>query len=267
MIATDQQGPAKREWNEMAEPYLSVVVPCYNEQENIQRGVLQEMHAYLARQRWSYEVIISDDGSTDASRDLVRQAVADLPGFRLQENPHQGKPGAVWAGIQRTRGEIILFTDMDQSTPIDQLDLLLPAYAAEYDVVIGSRGLQRANFGWYRRLGSAAFRGLRRLLMLRDISDTQCGFKSMRREVALDLFPRLDAIRRTEAVTGWKVTAFDVELLYLAERAGYRIAEVTVAWENRDVATGKGKSYLRESKEMGEQLCRIKWNELRGRYD
>ena len=148
-----------------------------------------------------------------------------------------------------------------------ELERLLGWYAQGYDVVIGSRGLQRANFGWYRRLGSAAFRGLRRLLMLRDISDTQCGFKSMRREVALHLFPRLDAIRRTEAVTGWKVTAFDVELLYLAERAGYRIAEVTVAWENRDVATGKGKSYLRESKEMGEQLCRIKWNELRGRYD
>ncbi len=251
----------------MAESFLSVVVPCYNEQENLQRGVLQEMQAYLAQQPWTYEVIISDDGSTDASRDLVRQAISALPHFRLQENAHQGKPGAVWAGIQSARGEIILFTDMDQSTPIDQLDLLLPAYAADYDVVIGSRGMQRSNFGWYRCLGSAVFRAVRRLLMLRGISDTQCGFKSMRRQVALDLFPRLDAIRRTEAVSGWKVTAFDVELLYLAERAGYRIAEVTVAWENRDIATGKGKSYLRESKEMGEQLCRIKWNELRGRYD
>lgn len=251
----------------MADPYLSIVVPCYNEQENLQRGVLQEMHAYLSKQPWSYEVIISDDGSTDASRDLVRQVVADLPHFRLQENVHHGKPGAVWAGIQAARGELVLFTDMDQSTPIGQLDLLLPAYASGYDVVIGSRGMQRSNFRWYRRLGSAVFRSLRRLLMLRDISDTQCGFKSMRRSVALDLFPRLDAIRRAEAISGWKVTAFDVELLYLAEKAGYRIAEVTVAWENRDVATGKGKSYLRESKEMAEQLCRIKWNELRGRYD
>jgi len=250
----------------MADPYLSVVVPCYNEKENLQRGVLQEMHAYLSRQPWSYEVIVSDDGSTDASRDLVRQAIAELPQFRLQANPHRGKPGAVWAGIQAARGELVLFADMDQSTPIDQLDALLPMYASGYDVVIGSRGVQRANFCWYRRLGSAIFRTLRRLLMLRDISDTQCGFKSMRRSVALELFPRLDAIRHAGEVTGWKVTAFDVELLYLAERAGYDIAEVTVAWANRDTATGKGKSYLCESKEMIAQICRIKWNEIRGRY-
>jgi dolichyl-phosphate beta-glucosyltransferase len=251
----------------MADPYLSVVVPCYNEAENLQRGVLQEMHAYLSRQPWSYEVIISDDGSTDNSRDLVRQASADLACFRLLANPHRGKPGAVWAGIQAAQGELVLFSDMDQSTPIDQLDKLLPAYASGYSVVIGSRGIQRANSGWYRRLGSAIFRTLRRLLMLRDISDTQCGFKSMRRSVALELFPRLDAIREAEQVQGWKVTAFDVELLYLAKRAGYQIAEVTVAWANRDVARGKGKSYLRESREMLEQICRIKWNEIRGRYD
>jgi len=256
-----------RERGTMADPYVSVVVPCYNEVENLQRGVLQEMHAYLSRQPWSYEVIISDDGSTDDSRELVRQAVADLAHFCLQPNPHQGKPGAVWAGIQAAQGEIVLFTDMDQSTPIDQLNRLLPAYASGFDVVIGSRGAQRANFGWYRRLGSAIFRTFRRLLMLRHISDTQCGFKSMRRSVALELFPRLDAIQQAEDVKGWKVTAFDVELLYLAERAGHQIAEVTVAWANRDVATGKGKSYLRESKEMLEQICRVKWNEIRGRYD
>jgi len=247
-------------------PYLSVVVPCYNESANIRRGVLEEMHAYLSAQPYPYEVIISDDGSTDESRALVQKRLPALPHFRLLENPHGGKPSAVWYGIQAARGEIVLFTDMDQSTPIHQLDHLLPAFAEGYDVVIGSRGLARANFPFYRRLGSAVFGAFRRLLLLRRIADTQCGFKAMRTEVAREIFPRLEAIAKPVRVTGWKVTAFDVELLYLAERAGYRIAERTVEWADRDVATGKGKSYWAESREMAAQVLRVKINAWRGLY-
>ncbi len=250
----------------MNTPYLSVVVPCYNEQENLAHGVLEEMHAYLSRQAYAYEVIISDDGSSDDSREVVQQRLPALPHFRLLQNPHGGKPAAVWSGIQAARGKIVLFTDMDQSTPIQQLDLLLPRFAEGYSVVIGSRGQDRANFSPLRKLGSAVFRGFRRLLMLRDISDTQCGFKAMRTDVARELFARLEVIQRPVQVTGWKVTAFDVELLYLAERAGYRIAEVTVEWANRDVSRGKNKSYLSESAEMATQLLRVKLNEWRGLY-
>ncbi len=250
----------------MGDIFLSVIVPCYNESENLQRGVLDEMHRYLRQQAYSYEVLISDDGSTDDSRELVRARIADMPAFRLLENPHGGKPSAVWYGIQAARGEVVLFSDMDQSTPIDQLARLMP-YLGEYPVVIGSRGMERQNFPLYRRLGSAIFRGFRRLFLLRGISDTQCGFKAMRRDVALELFPKLDALRSTQQVHGWKVTAFDVELLYLAERAGHRTREVTVDWADRDVAQGKGKSYWRESREMAEQVLRIKRNEARGAYD
>ncbi len=250
----------------MNTPYLSVVVPCYNEHENLAHNVLEEMHAYLSRQPYSYEVIISDDGSSDNSREIVQERLPGLPQFRLLQNPHGGKPAAVWSGIQAARGEIVLFTDMDQSTPIDQLELLLPRFAAGYLVVIGSRGQDRANFSLFRKMGSAIFRNFRRLLMLRDISDTQCGFKAMRTDIARELFARLEVIQRPTQVTGWKVTAFDVELLYLAERAGYRIAEVTVEWANRDVSRGKNKSYLSESVEMAGQLLRVKWNERRGLY-
>lgn len=251
----------------MNDPYLSVVVPCYNESENLHRGVLAEMHAYLCAQPFAYEVIISDDGSTDDSREVIRQQLPELTGFRLLENPHGGKPAAVWHGIQAARGEIVLFTDMDQSTPIDQLDRLLPLFEQGYDLVIGSRGMERENFPLYRRIGSALFRSFRRLFLLRGISDTQCGFKTMRAPVARHVFPRLDAIRRSGEVVGWKVTAFDVELLYLAEKAGYRIGEVQVSWADRDVAKGKRKSYLHESVEMAEQILRVKWNDLRGAYD
>jgi dolichyl-phosphate beta-glucosyltransferase len=156
---------------------------------------------------------------------------------------------------------------MDQSTPIDQVERLLPYFDQGYDLAIGSRGHERANFAWYRRLGSSAFLILRRLLLLRSIHDTQCGFKALRREVALELFPKLEAIRKAEPAKGWKVTAFDVELLYLAERAGYPIAEVPVKWADRDLAKGKGKSYVAESQEMARQILRIKMNALKGFYD
>lgn len=251
----------------MATPYLSIVVPCYNEGENLSRGVLEEMHRYLSVQPYTYEVIVSDDGSSDSSRELVRELISRMPAFALLCNAHGGKPAALWSGIQQAQGEIILFTDMDQSTPLDQVERLFPLVESGHDVVIGSRGLERANFPPYRKLGSAVFRAFRRLFLLRSISDTQCGFKAMRRPVAQSIFPKLAIIRRPAQVTGWKVTAFDVEMLYLAERAGYRIGEVVVDWADRDISRGKGKSYLAESIEMATQIVRVKLNDWRGFYD
>lgn len=248
-------------------PYLTVLIPCYNEHENLARGVLDEVYAYLSQQNYTWEVLISDDGSTDNSRELVQAAIATKPGFRLQENPHGGKPSALWLGLQSARGEITLFTDMDQSTPIDQVAKLLPCFEQDYDAAIGSRGIERQDFPWYRRLGSAVFRSFRRALLLRNISDTQCGFKAIRTELARQVFAKLEPIRNPVPVHGWRVTAFDVELLYLIERGGHRIAEVRVAWADRDVATGKGKSYLAESREMLGQILRVKRNARRGFYD
>ncbi|MHB1318698.1 MAG: glycosyltransferase [Anaerolineae bacterium] len=251
----------------MNAPYLTVLIPCYNEHENLARGVLDEVYAYLAAQPYAWEVLISDDGSSDNSRELVRAAIADKPGFRLQENPHGGKPSALWLGLRSALGEITLFTDMDQSTPIDQVAKLLPCFEQGYDAAIGSRGIERQDFPWYRRLGSAVFRSFRRALLLRNISDTQCGFKAIRTDLARQVFAKLEPIRNPVSVHGWRVTAFDVELLYLIERGGHRICEVPVAWADRDVATGKQKSYLAESKEMLGQILRVKRNARRGFYD
>lgn len=251
----------------MTAPYLTVLIPCYNERENLQRGVLDEVHAYMAAQSYTWEVLISDDGSSDDSREIVRQQIASKPGFRLQENPHGGKPSALWLGLQGAQGEITLFTDMDQSTPIHELAKLLPHLQRGYDVAIGSRGVERQDFDWYRRLGSRIFRLVRQALILPRISDTQCGFKAIRTDLARQVFPLLEPIRQPVQVSGWRVTAFDVELLYLLERSGHRIAEETVAWANRDVAKGKRKSYLRESKEMLVQIMRVRLNAWRGMYD
>jgi glycosyltransferase involved in cell wall biosynthesis len=253
-------------------PYVSVVIPCWNEQKNLEAGVLDEVYAYLTDQPYAWEVVVVDDGSTDHSRSLIDAFLDDKPGVRLLSIPHGGKPAAVWAGIQASQGDIALFTDMDQSTPIAELGKLLPWYEEGFDVVIGSRGMAREGASLVRKAGSVVFLTLRRLFLLRSIHDTQCGFKSCRREAALEVFPRLQYFQQAEKPAGWKVSAYDVELLYLFEKAGYRIQEVVVRWRNRDVSDTKGQQgelarYLHESLEMAKEVFRVKRNELRGLYE
>ncbi len=254
-------------------PYLSVVISCYNEERNLESGVLEEVYQYLAAQKYSWQVIVVNDESTDRSRDLVQDFIQTHPNFLLFDIPHGGKPAGIWAGIQQANGEVVLLTDMDQSTPIRELDKLLPWYAQGYDTVIGSRGSGREGFSPMRQLGSFIFRNLRGLLILRDIGDTQCGFKLFRRSVLLALFPFLEFFRRKDRSKGWKVTAYDVELLYLIGKAGYRIKEATVEWYNRDQSDTKSQArgdlarYVRESIEMAQEILRVKVNQYQGLYD
>jgi dolichyl-phosphate beta-glucosyltransferase len=253
-------------------PILSVVIPCYNEARNLERGVLDEVHGYLAGQAFPWEVIVVNDESTDSSPSLVQRAIADKPHFSLHDIPHGGKPAAIWAGIQQARGETILFTDMDQSTPIQELDKLWPWYEEGFDVVIGSRQATREGSSLMRKIGSFVFLTLRRRALLPGIVDTQCGFKLCRRQVALEVFPRLEFLRQEQRPSGWKVTAFDVEFLYLVDRAGYRIREVLVRWRNRDESDTKGQQgemarYVHESINMAREVIRVKLNQLKGLYE
>jgi len=258
----------------MKKPYLSVVIPSYNETENLKRGVLSQVNDYLKKQKYSWEVIVSDDGSpAQESRDLAREFCEKHDGFVFLENVHAGKPFAVWSGIQKSQGDIVLFTDMDQSTPISEIEKLLPEFEKGFDVVIGSRGIERKNTTAFRLLASSVFRIFRQTMLLRKIVDTQCGFKAFKREVAMESFPLLQVISTgAEKVMGWKVTSFDVELLYIAEKRGYKIAEVFVKWENQDLSmetkksSNKGK-FIRESLDMLKQIFRVKANAVRGMYN
>jgi dolichyl-phosphate beta-glucosyltransferase len=255
-----------------AKPYVSVIIPCYNEAKNLERGVLDEVYQYLAGQSYAWEVVIVNDESTDNSKNLVEQFIQDKENFHLFDISHGGKPAAVWAGIQHAQGEAVLFTDMDQSTPIGELGHLLPWYQQGFDVVIGSRGMTREGFSLIRKAGSVVFRAMRGLFLLRNIADTQCGFKLFLRQVALEAFPRLEFFKRKEKPGGWKVTAYDVELLFLAEKAGCRIKEVVVSWSNRDQSDTKSQRsdlarYVDESIDMARQIARVKLNQLRGLYD
>ncbi len=258
---------------ERTAPHLSVIIPCYNEQKNLENGVLDEVQRHLVAQDYPWEVIIVNDESTDGSRALIEAHIARSENFSLLDIPHGGKPAAIWAGIQEAKGEIVLFADMDQSTPIGEIDRLLPWYRQGFEVVVGSRGAGRHGSSPIRRLSSIVFRGLRRFLLLREISDTQCGFKSCVRRVALEVFPRLRSIAQHHPPTGWKVSAFDVEFLYLLQRYGCAVKEVAVRWSNRDQSDTKGQEtgrvmqYVRESIEMAEEVVRVKLNEIRGLYD
>ena len=251
----------------MAKIFLSVVIPCYNEEKNLKRGVLSEVANYLAKQKYQSEVLVSDDGSTDGSLPFVKKFIEKHPNFKLLENKHAGKPYAIKSGVNQAQGEIILFTDMDQSAPIEDIAKLLPFFQKDYDVVIGSRGVERKDFPWYRQLMSWGFRVIRGCFFLKGIKDTQCGFKAFKNQVAKDLFKRLLIFKETKEVKGWRVGAFDVELLFIAEKMSYKLAEVVVTWKDRDIAQNKQKNFIKESKEMLEEIIRVKINDLKGRYE
>jgi len=245
-------------------PFLSVIIPCYNEEKNLKRGVLDEVDDYLKKQNYESEVIISDDESTDESRQFVKNYLQKHPRFRLLENKHAGKPFTIRTGIKKANGEIILFADMDQSTPIKEFDKLLSFLKKGFDVAIGSRGQKREGFSLLRLVGSNVFRLIRQSLLLKNIIDTQCGFKAFKNQIAQDLFSRLLIFKEAKKTKGWKVGAFDVELLFIAQKKGYKIAEVVVNWEDKDV--GKKKKYFKESKEMLTEILRVKLNDLKGKY-
>lgn len=247
-------------------PRLSVIIPNYNEKENISAGCLDLVDGYLSKSKIDYEVLISDDGSTDGSKELVRSYCRAHSNFRLLENAHAGKAAAINSGVKAAKGEIILFTDMDQSTPIDQIEKLFPYYDEGYDVVFGSRGHARKDFAAHRLLMSFAFRVFRQIFLLRHVSDTQCGFKSFKSHVAKEIFPMLSVVKRTKKTTGWNVSAFDVELLFIAEKKGYKLREVDVDWADRDQSTGKSRNYFKESIDMLKQIINVKTNDLKGLY-
>lgn len=245
-------------------PKLSIIIPNYNEKENLQAGALDRVASFLAKVKFTWEVIVSDDGSLDGSRELVEVFTKTHPGFILQKNSHGGKAAAINAGVSVAKGEIILFTDMDQSTPIKEVEKLLPFYDEGFDVVFGSRGKARKNFPIMRQVTSWGFRAFRQLFLLSHIIDTQCGFKSFKSQVAKELFPQLSVLRKQ--ASGWTVSAFDVELLFLAEKAGYKLKEVDVEWSQQDISTGKGNKLVKESIDMLQQIITVKLNDLKGFY-
>lgn len=246
--------------------FLSVVIPSFDEMANLQKGVLDKVGHFLSRKKYKYEVIIVDDGSKDGSVKFVKVFTKDNPHFKLIENVHGGKAQAVTKGVLSSQGEYILFTDMDQATPIEEVDKLLPYFDKGYDIVIGSRNSKRKGAPFTRVLMARGMVFLRNFLIgIKGISDTQCGFKMFRRDVAKYLFTKVKSLHSNcQKISGSSVSAgFDVELLYLAQKIGYKIKEVDVNWlyvETRRV------NPIKDSIEGFMDLIKIKINDARGVY-
>ena len=250
----------------MSKIFLSVIIPSYNEMANLQKGVLDKVEHFLAKQKYSYEVIIVDDGSNDGSVEFVEKFAEENNNFKLIKNPHLGKAGAVTTGMLGAKGEYRLFTDMDQATPIEELDKLFPYLNKDFDIVIGSRNSQRKGAPFTRAVMAKGMILLRTVIVgVGGIKDTQCGFKIFNQQSAEELFSKLQNFHHGfKKISGSAVKAgFDVELLFLAQKMGYRIKEVPVNWlyvESRRV------SPVMDSISAFEDLIRIRLNEISGKY-
>jgi len=247
-------------------PYLSVVIPAYNEERRLPM-TLRRVLDYLAQQPYTSEVIVADDGSSDGTAAYVDRLLDDHRNLFLLRLDHRGKGYAVRAGALMARGEYILLCDADLATPIEEWERLRRYLESGYDLAIGSRegiGAQRIGEPWYRHVMGRVFNTIVRLVAVGGIQDTQCGFKALRRAVAYDLFRRVriygdDAPR----VDGAAVTAYDVELLYLAVRRGYRIVEVPVVWQYGEETKV---NLLRDSWRNLRDVLKVRWYALRGMY-
>jgi dolichyl-phosphate beta-glucosyltransferase len=237
---------------------LSVVVPAHDEQARIQEP-LRAMVDYLSKRSDTSELIVVDDGSRDATFDVVREILADAP-FRcevVRYERNRGKGHALKVGFARARGERILFTDADLSTPIEEADRLLAALDDGSDMVLGSRKLVGARLEvrqpWYREKLGAVFTWLVERLIA-PVSDATCGFKAYRGDIGRELF---GAVR----IYDW---SFDAELLFIAKRRGYRMAEIPVTWRD---TPGTNVRILRDIVGSLVGLARIRLHGLRGLHE
>jgi glycosyltransferase involved in cell wall biosynthesis len=237
------------------EPFLSLVVPAHNEQARLPAS-LSQIHEFLKAQTFSWEVVVVDSGSRDGTAQIVRDFAARWPELHLVQVERAGKGLAVRSGMLAARGDYCFICDADLSMPIDQVPRFLPPALPDVDIAIASRevaGAARYAEPAYRHLIGRAFNFLVRRLTIPEIQDTQCGFKCFRRGVAEDLF----GVQRLD---GW---TFDVEVLYVALRRGYRIVEVPIPWYYNP---GSRVRVVRDSLTMFTDLFRIRRNWRRGIY-
>lgn len=233
---------------------------------NLRKGVLEKIDKYLSKQKYSYEVLVVDDGSDDGGAEFAEKFSKENKEFRVIKNNHLGKAGAVASGMLQAVGEIRLFTDMDQATPIEEVEKLIPFFNHGYDVVIGSRNTTRKGSPLTRVVMSRSMIILRKLLVgIYEIQDTQCGFKAFNEKSATELFKKIsDFHHGFSKIKGSNVTAgFDVELLYLASKMGYKIKEVPVGWlyvETRRV------NPINDSINGLIDLIKISSNKITGKY-
>jgi len=239
---------------------LSIIIPAYNEEKTLP-DTLRDIHGYLLKQDYDYEIIINNDNSKDKTADVVRGLQGEIKNLYLIDNKvNRGKGAGVKKGMLRAKGEIRLFMDADNSTNIREIEKMWPEFEKGADIVIASRDLPDSELTppqpLYRRILGEIFGLFTSIILgLWGIKDTQCGFKAMRANVAMDIMPLLTVER-------W---AIDPEILALAKKRGYKIKEIPVRWINR--AESRVKFFGKNSMfNMIVNLLRIRWNLLTNKY-
>jgi dolichyl-phosphate beta-glucosyltransferase len=235
----------------------SIIVPAYNEGARL-GATLDRVLDHIADRHWDAEVIVVNDGSKDNTAELVRSRADANPTVRLIENPgNRGKGYSVRNGMLNANGEILLFTDADLSSPIEEASKLFTAIDGGADLAIGSRwvqpNLQAQRQSLLRQFYGRIFNLALRILLGLKFKDTQCGFKAFTRSSAHMLFPK-------QTIERW---GFDAELLYLAHRCGLNVQEVAVVWSHSE---GTRISPLRDGIRMFKEVLEIRWNALTGKY-
>ncbi len=247
-------------------PYLSVVIPAYNEAARLPI-TLQQIVTYLETQPYPADVLVVDDGSSDDTVAVAEEIAAQHPIVSVIKNDHRGKGYTVRTGMLAGTGKFILFSDADLAVPIEETAKLLPHLENGYEVVIGSRegqGAERIDEPWHRHFMGRVFNFFIHLIALRGIQDTQCGFKAFSRTAAQTLFNSVRLYGENAGLlTEAAVTGFDVEVLFLAVKFGYRIKEVPVKWiygEETKV------NPLKDSWRNLKDIIAVRLNDLTGKY-
>lgn len=237
-------------------PFLSIVVPAYNEEARLPAS-LQAIAEFVEGQTYSVEVLVVDNNSTDSTQAIAQEFASEQPFIRVLFEKTQGKGAAVRTGMLAARGQYRFICDADLSMPIEEVQKFLPPQLSGYDIAIASReapGAVRYNEPWYRHLMGRVFNTIVRLFAVPGFQDTQCGFKMFRDDVAESVFP-------LQTMNGW---SFDVEVLYAAQRRGYRIVEVPINWYYKDNTRIHP---IRDSIDMFAEVFKIRRNGLRGMYN
>jgi len=235
----------------------SIILPAYNESARI-TATLDKILAHSTERGWNVEVIVVNDGSSDRTAEIVLEYAKKHAALRLLENPgNRGKGFSVRNGMLHAKGDILLFSDADLSSPIEEADKLFAAIVKGADIAIGSRWidsrLQIRKQPLHRRIFGRIFNLALRLILGLQFKDTQCGFNAFTRRSAQAIFPQQEIER-------W---GFDPELLYLARKFGFTVSEVPVAWAHRE---GTRIHPLRDGVRMFVELLRIRWYALKGNY-
>lgn len=236
----------------------SIVIPAYNESSRLGAS-LEKVLAYVHAQNWNAEVIVVNDGSRDNTAEIVRTLAAKDSMLRLIENPgNRGKGYSVRNGMLHAKGAVVLFTDADLSSPIEEASKLLKALDEGADIAIGSRWLraetQTQRQPLYRQLFGRIFNLLLRLTLGLNFKDTQCGFKAFKQPAVRAIFP-LQKIER------W---GFDPEILFLARKLGFKVQEIPVLWGH---SGGTRIHPLVDGTRMFAEMLRIRWYSITGKYN